>query len=121
MSSIFIGKTGLRLRFSELTGLQLAAASTPATAVMLCAAASSRVAYFDNSTNVTIAVLVVHPDADPSVPANRLLMFKMPAGRFLNFDAPNTLEIDAGAKIFLHYVGGSAPLATSSFYLSHWG
>lgn len=121
MSSIFVGKTGLRLRFSELSGTQLASASSPATAVMLCSAIASRIAYFDNSTNVTIAVLVAHPDVDASIPENRLLLFKMPAGRFLNFDSPNTLEIDAGTKIFLHYVGATAPLATSSFYLSHWG
>jgi hypothetical protein len=121
MSSIFVGKSGLRLRFDELSGAQLALANSPATAVLLCTSASSRIAYFDNSMNVTVAVLAVHPEADESIASNRLLMFKMPAGRFLNFDVQNTLEIDGGTKLYLYYVGGTAPSATSSFYLSHWG
>jgi hypothetical protein len=88
---------------------------------MLCTGVGSRVAYFDNSTNVTIGVLAVHPEADAADVSKRLLMFKMPAGRFLNFDAPNTMAIDPGTKIMLYFLGGVAPLGTSSFYVSHWG
>jgi len=121
MSSIFIGKTGLRMKFAELSGTQLATANSPATAVMLCSTAGTRVAYFDNSLSTPVAVLVVHPECDPSVVTNRLLLMKMPAGRFMNLDVQNTLEFDAGTKIFLYYLGATAPTSTSLFYLSHWG
>ena len=71
---------------------------------------AAHIAYFDNSLSTECAILACHPDNDPSVAANRFLMFEMDAGQIINFGENfGTIEFDAGAFLFAYYVGSSAP------------
>lgn len=120
MASIFIGQSGLRLKFNKLTFTAVAAANSAASSVMLSSLnGCSRIAYFDNSLNVECAILAVHPDADAAVSANRLLLFELPVGRFLNLES-NMIEFDPGTKLFVYCLGGLAP-TSGAVRLVWWG
>lgn len=111
MASIFSTKTGLRsayvdMAFGLLTG-------TNATTAVLFETASKpyRLAYFDNTTDKDLVVLVCHPDVDSTVVANRIKWIEIPSNRVINFgemQMPN-LEIDPGTLIFVYSSSGVAP------------
>jgi hypothetical protein len=123
MSSIFIGKRGLRLKYADLTSLDLASAIDTSTAVLLdTLKCSGIICLFDNSLDQYCVVSVVHPEADPSDPAQRLVMFELPCQRLLNFSlqgAPQ-LEFDPGTHVYIHR-DPTAPPTCGKVRLLYWG
>jgi hypothetical protein len=118
MPSIYTGKTGLRVKFNELGFAAVAPANSQATAVSLCNAVGLHVIYFENTLNADVCLYVVHPEADPLVAANRQLLMKLSAGRFVAFDSDTMLEFDTGTKMFISAV--TVP-TSGNFRISHWG
>ena len=123
MSSIFTGKLGLRHQFAKLTAADLAAANSQATAKLLGRMRmESRLNFMDNTLDTDIAIYLVHPQADPSVVANRLFWIEIPSNRVVNYDvgiAPG-LMFDPGTRIYVTYIGGAAP-TTGAFRVALWG
>lgn len=119
MTSIFAGARGLRTRFEELTFGALAGANSVSTALSLSNAVKSHIVFIENGLDTTAVIYVVHPDADPAVPANRQILMKLSAGKSLTFDADTFLEFDAGTKMFVSFEG-SAP-TSGNFRMLHWG
>lgn len=123
MTSIFIGKTGLRLKYHDVTWADLALAVDASSAVLLShLGAACRVALFDNSLDTCCAILVVHPEADSSDPANRLMLFELSCPRQVNFDMLSAagMQFDAGTKIFVYRDPLIAP-TSGKVRLIHWG
>jgi long-subunit acyl-CoA synthetase (AMP-forming) len=121
--SIFIGKSGLRTQFAKLTSTQLVSAIAPATAIKLASLNNaSRWTYLHNGTDTDIAVLVVHPENDSSVVANRLLLTEIAAGMGENFEMGLFAgsSIDPGTQMYIYIVGGVAP-TKGAVRLSYWG
>lgn len=121
MSSIFSGKKALRHQFSELTFTNLATAINASTAKLIHKFRhAGHIAYIDNTLDADIAVLLVHPDADSTDPAYRLLWIKMGSDRVMNYGASFTpaMEFDPGTSIFIYTM--TVP-TSGSIYLSTWG
>jgi hypothetical protein len=122
--SLFVGNTGtggLRLRYKELVAGDLAAAASPATAKLLeTMRAAGRLCYIDNSTDKDLILVLVHPEADPMVTANRFDALEIPTDRVLNFAElfPN-LAFDPGTFIYLYSKTG-AP-ASGKVRIVTWG
>jgi hypothetical protein len=124
MASIFTSVAsvhGLRLRYSKLAFGSLAAATTPATAVQLTTMlGGGSFGFFQNKLNTDVAILACHPDDDPTIVTNLLLLFEMSAGDMLNFeDALGQTQFDPNTKLFLYYLGALAP--TSGVFRVVWG
>lgn len=122
MSSIWIGKTGLRLKYSKLSHLELSGANSPTNAVLLTTLmGASRIGYFSNSLNAEIAILACHPENDPAIVGNRLLLFEMDPGQIINFESNlSSLSFDAGTYLYVHYIGSIAP-TSGKIKLVWWG
>lgn len=120
MATLFIGKTGTRMRFNKQAFGALAAANSQATSILLAFLNQcSHVAYFVNGLNTDCAIWGVPPDVDSSVTTNRFLLFEMAPGQIINFEN-SLLEFDPGTQLFVSYVGGSAP-TSGNVKISWWG
>lgn len=123
MTSIFVGQTGLRLKYHDVTWADLATATDEASAVLLSHLGSAcKVALFDNSLNTCCAIVAVHPDADSSVTANRLMLFELSCPRQINFDmfSSSGMEFDPGTKLFVYRDPLVVP-TSGKVRLIHWG
>lgn len=123
MSSLFLGKTALRLQYVEATSVNLASASSISTAYHIAITRhSSRISLFLNGTSADMSVCFVHPDEDTGASAFRLFAFEIPANAAYNMDTTlmNNLNIDAGTKIYIFKSGG-ATQAGEKFRLTLWG
>lgn len=123
MTSIFIGQSGLRLKYHDVTWADLAGAHDEATAVLLTHLGSAcRIALFDNSLDTCCAICAVHPDADSSIAANRLMLFELACPRQINFDmlSASGMEFDPGTKLFVYRDPLHVP-TSGKVRLIHWG
>ena len=123
MSSIFIGQTGLRHQYYDLTAAQLAAATNATSAVLIGRIRmDARLAFIDNTLNADVAMLLVHPDADATVVANRLFFIEVPSTRVLNYDvgAAPGLHFDGGTRMYVYYLGATAP-SIGKLRIIMWG
>jgi hypothetical protein len=124
MSSVFIGKTGLRHRYADMTVANINTTTGASDAVLLeTFTQEARLCYFFNSFDIDLALWVVHPDADSTVTANRLKLLEFPANFNLNYDlhAAN-LSFDVGMTLFISKVPGVATNATvGKFRLIYFG
>jgi hypothetical protein len=124
MSSIFTGKSALRHNYKYLLAADLATALNPASAAMLAVVAptGARMMFLDNRLDKEVTVLLVHPEADSTVTANRLLWIEVAPDQVINYDlvASPGLEIDPGAKVFVYSTSGIAPTA-GKIKLAWWG
>jgi hypothetical protein len=79
-------------------------------------------AFIDNTMNVDLALLLVHPEADSSVTANRLFWIEVPSDRVINYDVGSApgINFDPGTKIFVYRVGGAAA-AQGKLRIAVWG
>ena len=119
--SIFVGKSGVRLRYDDLTAAEVDTATTSANAALLTTTiGAGRQLYVSNDLNVDVVMLVVNPEADPSVVANRLFLLEVPASRVINFaDLAPGLSFDPGTQIFIYKVSGTAN--SGKFRSVYWG
>jgi hypothetical protein len=123
MSSIFIGKSGIRHQFLKLTAAQLATANSAATAAYLGRMSQSvSLNFIDNTLNTDVAVLLVHPEGDSTSAADRLFWIEVPTNRVINYsvDLSPNLKFDPGTKVFIYYLGGAAP-TSGDFRMALWG
>lgn len=121
MSSIFVGKTALRHHYKALTAAQMAGATTQATAVLFAVVGQgARMTFLDNRLDKEVTVLLVHPESDSTVAANRLLWIEVAPDQVINYEtaASPALEIDPGTKIFVYCA--VAPLA-GKVKIAFWG
>jgi len=111
MASIFSTKTGLRSVYVSKAFGSLIGTNATTAVLFETAAKPYRLAYFDNTTNKDLTILVCHPDIDSTVVANRILWVEIPSNRVINFgemQMPN-LELDPGTQIFVFSTDGVAP------------
>lgn len=123
MSSIFTGKSGLRHTYVKMLAADFAGATTAATAKMLAViapAGGARMAFFDNRLDAEVTVLLVHPDADSTNVASRLLFIEIAPDQVINYDlvASPSLEFDPGTKVFVFC---AAPPTTGKLKFAWWG
>lgn len=121
--SIFMGKAALRHHYAALTFTQLAAANSKANAVLLHTfKISGRLTFFDNWTDVEMAVWLVHPEADPSDNDYRLLLVEVSPNQVLNYSVGGVpgIEIESGTRVYCSWTGVAAPTA-GKFKIAIWG
>ncbi len=120
--SIFMGKSALRHSFKELSSAELIGATNKATAKLwFCLNTAGRMNFMMNDTDAKLVVYLVHPDADSTIEANRLLWIKIPPDRVINYDivsAPG-LEFPPGMKMFVSYEGAAPTKGTIA--VAMWG
>lgn len=121
MSSLFIGKSGLRHQFAELTATAINATTGASDALLLATyRQASQLCFLFNGTAMDIAFYLVHPDADPAVTANRLLWYKHPANFNLNYEqGMNALRFDPGSKLYVAKADGTG--TTGFVRIVTWG
>ena len=122
MSSLFVGKTGLRLQYVSASHTDPTSAVDAASAFTLAVIRKeSRVSLFLNGTGADLSICFVHPESDPSVTANRLFAFEVPASAAYNLDgAMGGLTLDVGTQILVFKSGGSTS-AGQKLRLTLWG
>ena len=126
MTSIFHGKTSLRYKFDVIVWTELTAgpAIDITTSIMLTHLnAADKISLIHNSMDVDLVISVVHPDADSSVFANRLVLFEIPScsGMDQEMLGAASMNVDPGTKFFVH-VDPCCPLPTKGkLRLYHWG
>lgn len=123
MSSIFIGMTGLRHQYEDLTFTEINGATDAASSVLLLQfAQAGRMAFIDNTLNVDVQLLLVHPDADSTVAALRLFWIEVPANRVVNYDINQAgLIFDPGARIYAAKAAGAGAATSGKIRISVWG
>lgn len=119
MSTVF---TGIFMRHVYVKTLPaaLAAASSAATAVQIATLSmGARFMYFDNTLNQELSILMVAPEADSTVAANRKLFIELDTNRVINYDfLPGLgMNVPPGTQIWLF--SAVAPVS-GSFKLSAW-
>lgn len=121
MSSIFTGQSALRHQFSKQTFTNLVPAVDAANAVLLHKFnQAGRLTFIDNTLDATAVLLLVHPDADSTVAANRLYWIEVPSNRVINYGSfiLPVLEFDPGSKIFVY----TLTVPTQGFIaIASWG
>lgn len=119
--SFFIGQTGLRHLYNQLTAAQINAAVDQSSAVLLTnLGRGARFAYFDNTVNVDLSIYLVHPDADSSVAANRLFFIELPTNRVINYDFLQQIQVsfDPGTEIWISKAPGAGVASSGKLRLS---
>ena len=119
--SIFTGQKGLRHQYAALTTAQLAAANNATNAVLLLKFDNvGRLVFLDNTMDKDLSILLVHPDADSTVVANRLFWFELPTNRVMNYDMNMSpgLFFDPGTTIWVY--SAVAP-TTGKLRVTTWG
>lgn len=121
MSSLFIGKTGLRHRYRDALAATINATTGASDAILIeTFTQAARLAYLFNNTPADLALWVTHPDADNTVTANRLLWFELPANFNMNYDfLGGQLTIDPGTTLFVSKASGTA--SSGKFRLIYFG
>jgi hypothetical protein len=123
VSSIFIGKSGLRLKYNDLTAHDLQCADAVMSAKLLCTlGGAARIAYIYNSLDQHVIFSVVHPEADVNDPNYRLLLLELDSCQTLNFEMFNGqgMNFDPGTMVFVHRNPCIAPTC-GKVRLIHWG
>ena len=122
MSSIFINKTGLRHQFSVVDYTDIAATTNASDAILVANLRQGiKMNFIDNSTDAPVNLYLVHPDADPTIPANRLYWLTIPGDRVINYSTLGSanLEFDPGTRIYASIYSG-AP-TSGILALAMWG
>jgi len=122
MSSIFVGKTGLRHIYRELDYTKLAGKNTQALSVLLGRIGNAaRMNFIDNATDADIYLLLVHPQADASVVTNRLHWVEIGKTRVLNYDVGSSpgIHFDPGTAVYA-YITSPNP-TVGKLRMSVWG
>jgi len=120
--SIFKGVSALRTSYKTLSFVELAGASSQATALLWHTfIMGGRMTFIHNATDVEIAVYAVHPDAPPEDVDNRLLLFEVCDGQVLNYVSGMvpTLEFDPGSRLLAAWTTAAPTLG--KLKLSSWG
>lgn len=121
MSGFFLGKNSLRIQYAEATHDDLLTALDVNTAYsVMRARRTCQITLISNQTAATIAIGVVHPEADGGNPANRLFAFEVPPGYGLNFDTMN-FTVEAGTSIFAWNSSGASIVAPTKLRIFGWG
>lgn len=119
--SFFIGKTGLRHQWAQLTATAVNAATNQATSILWAnLGRGGRFLYLDNTVNVDIALYLVHPDADSSDVTTRLFWIELPTNRVMNYDFLQQIQVslDPGTKIFVSKAAGAGAASSGKINLS---
>jgi hypothetical protein len=133
MSSLFVGKKGLRSQYYSLTEAEVNATTSQDDAKLICILRhQARIFLLDNGLNAEIQILLAHPDADSelldvSLPAGqqksyRLPWVEIPGQKPLNFDISATtgLSLDVGTKVYIRKLG-AASTNSQKIRLITWG
>lgn len=99
-----MSQRALNSRYFEMSQTQINAASTPTLAFQLLNFEKfSKFNFIDNDSDAVLRFYLVHPFADETVVANRLLWFELGGERVLNYslNANVWYEIPSGTKLFV--------------------
>ena len=107
MSSIFHGRTALRFKYNDLTYQDLTGFCDLSTAVLFVHFnAATKIALIHNCIDADVVLSVVHPEADPNITANRLVLMELPCGTGINGDmlGGTSLNVDPGTYLYVHII-----------------